>query len=130
MLKFISNWFKPKYPAQVLSDKQRELLDLLDNKLVELHANKIFDPGNAKMSIKSVSVPFMYTCYSPESIMAKFLPEIGEFYIPRGIALIVSPNGDWVFAYAVRDKTGSDLVTTDLFLDCLTRTNSARSVVI
>lgn len=114
---------KPKYPPQVLSDKQREVLNYLDNKLVELHQHK---PVAGSMLVRYTGVGQMRTLLPVDSITQQLTLEAGDSYIPRSVGLIVDTYGNWVFPYSVRADVGSDGLTTMLFTDILVRTNNSR----
>lgn len=114
---------KPKYPKQVLTDTQRELLDYIDNKLVELHQTKHV---SGQMLVKMTGVPFLSTILPVQSIQKNIGLEAGESYVPRSVALVVDHDGNWMYFYAVRSSVGSDDITSRLFIDALVRTNNAR----
>ena len=111
------------YPKQELSDKQKELLDKIDLSLVNAHANK---PFSGAMCVKMTGVPFMQTLHSVDFMSERITLEYGDAYIPRSIALLVDPDGNWIIMYAIRCEKGSDQITTTLFIDALSRTNGAR----
>ena len=114
---------KTHYPKQELSDKQKELLDRIDIALVNAHSGKDF---SGQMCVKMTGVNFMSTLRSVDFLTEHITLEYGDAYIPRSIALIVDPDGNWIIMYAVRCKEGSDQITTTLFIDALSRTNAAR----
>lgn len=119
-------WFKKltQYPKQVLHPKQKALLEYIDQTLIELHENK---PVNGQMNIKFVGVDFRSTLLPLSFIIDKMQLELGTGYIPRSVALLSDPRGNWLIYYAVRSETGTDEITTALFLDVLARTNNART---
>lgn len=124
------NWFKKlfvrntNYPTQQLSEKQKEVIELLDNSLVELHQEKAVEGA---MSLKCVGVAFMDTVrYDAARLHEKLRILTGNAYMPRSIAFNVDADGNWVFIYAVRESEGSDPISQRLFIDALNRTNTAR----
>ena len=114
---------KLSYPVQELSDKQKELLDLIDSKLIEAHKGKLI---TGQMAIKYTGISLMRSLLPINNIVNHLKLETGDAYMPRSIALIVNSDGDWVFVYAVRTETGSDALTTLFFIDALNRTNNSR----
>jgi hypothetical protein len=122
------NWFKRKtnYPKQELSDKQKELLDAIDSKLMEL-PYKSYD----YMNVKTFKVGIWEQLSSTESIMSRFISAYlptNCSYLPRSIALIVDCDGTWSFYIAIRTDSPIDELSTELFVDALSRTNQARVV--
>ena len=118
------NWLKTntRYPEQVLSDRQRQLLDLIDNRLTELHPKF----ANAGMRIEAVDIPLVHTIMPLALIMKNITLKTGIGYIPRSIALVVNSTGNWVILYAIRDTVCSDTTATTMFVELLNRTNNAR----
>jgi hypothetical protein len=114
---------KTKYPPQQLSDKQKELIEHIDNALIEAHKGKHVI---GSMTVKYTGIGFMRTLMPVSNLVDQITLEYGDAYIPRSVALIIDTYGNWVFAYAIRTETGSDALTTMLFIDALNRTNNAR----
>ena len=118
------NWFKrnTNYPEQVLNNKQLQLLDMVDQKLTELHPKF----ANAGMRIEAVEIPLVHTIMPLALIMKNITLKTGIGYIPRSIALVVNSTGNWVILYAIRDTVCSDTIATTMFVELLNRTNNAR----
>lgn len=110
------------YPDQVISDKQLQLLEMIDNKLIELHPKF----ADAPMRIECVSIPLIATIMPLNLIIKKLSFKLGVGYIPRSIALVVDSSGNWVILYAIRDSVCSDSIATTMFVELLNRTNNAR----
>lgn len=129
MLNKIKNLFKrdTNYPKQVLTHKQKSLLDEIDSFLSK---RCTLDTANTNMVVKTIKIGLFSQHYGVGYIMGYVQSAVateGFGYIPRSIALIVDPDGTWSFYYAVRttDK-GCDSTTAELFVNALSRTNDAR----
>lgn len=112
-----------KYPPQQLTDKQKELLDLIDNQLVELHKDA---PAVGMLNIHAIQIHLLRQQLPAQTIVDHLdLPE-GTFYIPRCLALTSDADGNWNIFIGLRDTTMSDPITVAMFLDILGRTCNAR----
>lgn len=109
--------------VSVFTDKQKEVLKFIDDKLIELHAGKAV---RGEMNIKLTGVPFINTFMPLSVILSHIALEAGESYIPRSVALVIDQEGNWCFFYAVRDTVGSDDISKRLFIESLNRTNNYR----
>ncbi len=114
---------KTNYKVKQISDKQKELLDLIDNKLSELHAGRY----DGAIKVKMISVPLAFAMLPNALIFSQLNIEQGSGYIPRAVAFNVDTYGNWIFTYALREEVGSDEITSNLFIECLNNTNEARS---
>jgi hypothetical protein len=127
------NWFKKlftqqtNYAPQVLSPKQKAIIEALDEHLVK-HCTASITNTNAV--IKSVKIGLFYHHYGVGMILGHIRAAIateGYGYIPRSIALITDPDGTWSFYFALRTTdAGADDTTVELFSNALARTNDAR----
>ena len=129
-MNFIKNLFvkRTNYPRQQLSQKQKDILNYMDNYLVELHSKKVVQGEN--MRIESIIFPLQLQ-YLPTSSLNQMIRNsllTDEYYIPRSIALVCDYEGTWHLYYALR--TSKQLVNDNtLFIDAMGRTNDARSKV-
>jgi len=123
----ILKWFskQPKYEGQALTDKQKDLIAQIDNKLVELHKDT---KVGGDMFVTMTTIPFMSTILPVDNLIPRILLEQGKGYVPRSVAFIVNPAGDWVLLYAIRKdvEQGTSIVCNTMFLNLLGRTNDAR----
>ena len=114
---------KTNYPPQVLTDKQLEILNFIDQSLVIMHKDKRI---TGELCVNTAVVPYMATLLPASNIMSRISLKNGEFYLPRSVALVVDSDGNWQFMYGLRCEKGSDPITTTLFIDALNRSNNAR----
>lgn len=124
----ILSWFKTStnYPKSQLTDKQKQIINMFDEYCVQNNKNKMGD----HLSILSFKVGIRDQFHTPDYIMKKFTQnmKLDGYYIPRTIAFIVDPDGTWVFYIGIRNNLSSSTVNErELFIDALTRTNSART---
>lgn len=111
------------YTPQQLTDKQSLLIELVDYKLIEMHDGK-FD---GETVVKEIVVPLMSTVLPVSVILDKMPLEKGDGYIPRSVALVVDPMGNWRFYYSIKQMGATtDELTANLFMSALNRTNDAR----
>jgi len=133
MITWIKNLFKTdtNYPQQVLSNKQKALVEMIDHHL----AANCIDASSASiagtvMVVKTTEIPLNLQPLGVAFIMnhlRKSIQTSGYYYIPRSVALISEADGNWIFYYGVRTPNGIyDEEFCKLFLDALNRTNNAR----
>lgn len=118
---------KTNYPQQMLSDKQKMLIDGLDSILVKKCSA---DTTDTHMHIRSIKLGIMTQHYSVGYLLGHMQQAVKtqDFaYIPRSVALIVDADGTWCFYYAIRDLYEGNEITNELFIDALARTNNARN---
>jgi hypothetical protein len=118
-----TNWYRNLVRPQVLFQKQKDLLDVIDNVLT---INNPLPP-TGQMKVYVIAIPFYFTILPLSVIMDKVTLIQGKGYIPRSISFVVDPDGNWLCHYALREEIGSDLVTTSLFIEAMSRTNNART---
>jgi len=118
---------KTKYAPQVLSSKQKSIIEALDAHLVKHCTASITDTN---VVIKTTKISLFFQHYSVGMILGHMRANIateGYGYVPRSIALVVDPDGTWSFYFAVRTtEAGVDDTTAELFSNALARTNDAR----
>ena len=117
---------KTKYPQQQLTDKQKTVIEFIDQSLATMHNNK---PVSGALDVYAVSIPFMKTMLDADKIAHNLQFEIGDAYIPRCIAFQVDEYGNWIIYYGLYKLNNEcDDITRRLFIDALTRTNNARLI--
>lgn len=127
------NWFKKllacktNYLPQVLSDKQKAILNEID---ILLTQRCTLDTTGTNVVIKSAKLGLFSQHYGVGYIMGYMKSAIateGYGYIPRSVALIVDPDGTWSFYFALRTTgSGDSEIVAELFSNALARTNDAR----
>jgi hypothetical protein len=122
------NIFKKRtnYPKQQLTDKQKELLDLIDNYLVEKSDSKLI---STTLGVKSFKIGLFSQHLSREKLFSYFTSKMEHDkigYIPRTIALVVDADGTWCFYIGIRDNSKCHETALELFFECVNRTNQAR----
>jgi hypothetical protein len=120
-------WFRIRYPDQALTKNQRAILDILDNECTHRFTDSVeFSPI---LHVYQATLPFQLQLLGSERAarhLINQLPQQGA-YIPRSIALIQS-GADWQFFVGVRlPEENTRDVEQNMFVELLTRTNSARS---
>lgn len=115
---------KAKYPPQQLTYFQNALLSCVDVKCQET----LSKPADGdKMFVHKIDVPFQYTVN--QMVLRRYvfqhLPKEGG-YIPRSVALIQS-GLDWHILIGVYGEQAGTDIELLLFIDALTRTNTART---
>ena len=133
----VISWFKPQpvvavqptnYPAQVLNGKQKSTIDYLDALLVSQSTDP--KPGY-RMKLTEVGLTLSWQWKTNEEIEAALKSQLtitNVCYMPRNIAFLVDPDGNWRFVIGYYEVTEAlDSVTSLLFSDALVRTNAARA---
>jgi hypothetical protein len=118
-------WFKrARYSDLFLSNKQSNLIAAID---VELEQRLTGPSDGQLLSIVPVHVPLSQQ-FLPESVILKSmlrqLPESGG-YIPRSVAFVQS-GADWYFLVGVYQDQPVNNIEQIMFIELLTRTNTAR----
>ena len=111
------------YKPTTFNEKQLLLIETIDQELTALHDHYADEP----MKIHARSIDLFVQRLPVNIIVKKIQLTLGNAYIPRSVAMISDSTGNWVIYYATRDSTGSDTITTSLFIDILNRTNNARN---
>lgn len=140
----IIDWIKhPKIPyqahslvlngtpvPQVLTPNQRLAIDYLDTLLV----SRSGDPRSGyRMKLTEVGVSLDWVQKKPIGEILEGLKNqltiTDVCYMPRSIALVVDPEGNWRFVIGYYEITEAlDTITALLFSDAMNRTNAARAV--
>jgi hypothetical protein len=125
LLSKLIQWFRPAvgYPPQQLSDLQLDLINRVDLAMSE-------QPGpesDSQFGIHHIVIPVNQQFLPADLIWARIrsqLPKSG--YIPRSVALVQS-GLDWHLFIGVYGQNAVSAIEQILYVDALTRTNSARA---
>ena len=120
---------KTNHPPQVLSEKVLAVINSLD--LFLLDSSK---PNQTNFSIVHFEVTILDQMRTVNQLVSYFKTAIESnyTYIPRSIVFFIDSSGTWHFYIGlyrtsdVLDQNSLNLITP-LYIDCLTRTNSART---